>query len=134
MVQVREQSYLRDDGSVDGERWLAQLPVAERLSEADAAQLRGALRVLRDSSALPGRDSSDWAREADCERAGLETAQILAELEVDRDCLIAGLLYRAVREERLKPAAIERALRRARRQAAARRSAHGGDLRPAQSQ
>jgi GTP pyrophosphokinase len=106
MVQVREQSYLRDDGSVDGERWLAQLPVAERLSEADAAQLRGALRVLRDSSALPGRDSRDWARESDCERAGLETAQILAELEVDRDCLIAGLLYRAVREERLKPAAI----------------------------
>jgi hypothetical protein len=68
--------------------------------------LRGALRVLRDSSALPGRDSRDWARESNCERAGLETAQILAELEVDRDCLIAGLLYRAVREERLKPAAI----------------------------
>ena len=30
-----------------------------------------------------------------------DTAQVLAELHVDIDCLIAGLLYRAVREERL---------------------------------
>ncbi|HBO14218.1 MAG TPA: GTP diphosphokinase, partial [Halieaceae bacterium] len=51
--------------------------------------------------ARPGLDLDDWCAESDCLLAGLETAQILAELQVSADCLIAGLLYRAVREERL---------------------------------
>ncbi|HEY6131313.1 MAG TPA: GTP diphosphokinase, partial [Halioglobus sp.] len=43
----------------------------------------------------------DWARESNCFIAGLDIALILADLHVDLDCLLAAILYRAVREGRL---------------------------------
>lgn len=39
--------------------------------------------------------------ESDCFTAGLDIAVILAELQVGCDCLAAGVVYRAVREQRL---------------------------------
>jgi GTP pyrophosphokinase len=107
VVQVREQSYLRSDGSVDADRWLCQLPVATPLAPTEEARLRQGLATLHAAAQRPGRDLEDWSREANCEAAGIETAQILAELRAGTDCLIAGLLYRAVREERLPVAEIE---------------------------
>ena len=102
MVRVREQSYLHDDGSVDADRWLAQLPLSPSLATGDEGRLRKGLVTLHEAATRPGRDLEDWARGGNCETAGVETAQILAELRVGVDCVIAGLLYRAVREERLK--------------------------------
>lgn len=99
MVQVREQAYLGADGRVDIQSWLGQLPVA--LEEADAARLQAALRSAEDAVRRPGLDLDDWCARSNCLLAGLETTQILAELQVSVDCLIAGMLYRAVREERL---------------------------------
>ncbi len=107
MVRVREQSYLDSQGSVDVDVWLEQLPLLPTLSDADAQRLREALDTLHRAAAMPGRDLGDWARESNCEWAGVETAQILAELRVGFDCLIAGLLYRAVREERLSLESVE---------------------------
>jgi GTP pyrophosphokinase len=101
MVHVREQSYLDSDGSVHVERWLDQLPFASTLSEADTKRLHRAAVILNEARTAPGKDICDWARDSNCELAGVESAQILAELRVDADCLISGLLYRAVREERL---------------------------------
>jgi GTP pyrophosphokinase len=51
---------------------------------------------------LPGQDSGDWAQETNCFVAGLEIALILAELQVGLDCMLAGILYRAVREQRVQ--------------------------------
>ncbi|EAQ99364.1 GTP diphosphokinase [Congregibacter litoralis] len=101
MVRVREQSYFSSDGVVDGEAWLAQLPQASALSERSTDRLRTALEVLHEASQTPAIDTRDWPRDPNCEWAGIESAQILAELRVGVDCLIAGLLYRAVREQRL---------------------------------
>ncbi|MFT4873671.1 HD domain-containing protein, partial [Congregibacter sp.] len=101
MVQVREQSYFSSDGAVDPQAWLDQLPEAEALSKVSAERLRDALDALHDAAQIPGIDTGDWARDSNCEWAGIESAQILAELRVGANCLIAGLLYRAVREQRL---------------------------------
>lgn len=101
MVRVREQSYFSSDGVVDAPAWLEQLPVREALSEVSAERLGDALDALHEAAQIPGVDTGDWAREANCEWAGIESAQILAELRVSVDCLIAGLLYRAVREQRI---------------------------------
>ena len=101
MVQVRRQSYRGSDGSVDVANWLAQLPLRSPLEQRDEERLRAAVALLADAATRPGRDLEDWARQANCEWAGVETAQILAELRVGIDCLLAGILYRAVREERL---------------------------------
>ncbi|MEE4278019.1 MAG: GTP diphosphokinase [Halieaceae bacterium] len=107
MVRVREQPYLNCDGQVDADRWLAQLPVASPLAVEEESRLRQALLTLRAAAAREGRDLTDWARAANCEAAGVETAQILAELRVGSDCLLAGLLYRAVREERISLKEVE---------------------------
>jgi GTP pyrophosphokinase len=107
MVQVRESAYLRTDGSVDADRWLHQLPLHAPLDAADENRLRQGLATLHTSAQQPGLDLKDWAASANCEVAGVETAQILAELRVGTDCLLAGLLYRAVREERLTVAEVE---------------------------
>ena len=99
MVQVREQSHIDDAGSINLERWLQQMPQA--LDEKDTERLLRACHLAREALSASGRDSGDWARESDCFVAGLDMAHILAELHVGLDCLIAGVLYRAVREERL---------------------------------
>jgi GTP pyrophosphokinase len=99
MVQVRKQSHLTDSGSIDLEQWLEDLPVA--FDDAELERLRNACNLVLGARELKGLDVTDWSRDPDCFLAGLEIAQILAELHVGTDCLIAGILYRAVREERL---------------------------------
>ncbi|QIB64476.1 GTP diphosphokinase [Kineobactrum salinum] len=99
MVRVREQSHLSANGEINLDRWLAQLPVIH--SEEEQAVLLEACCLAREAGTVSGRDLPDWARESDCFVTGLDIAQILAELHVDTQCLVAGVLYRAVREERL---------------------------------
>ena len=105
MVQVRDQSHLGPAGRVDLEQWLENLPV--ELSEAESSRLLSACRMSRDALDVPGVDSEDWALEQNCFTAGLDIALILAELQVGSDCLIAGILYRAVREQRLSLEVVE---------------------------
>ncbi len=99
MVQVREQSYLGADGEINVDSWLQQLPVP--LEKADAERIQAACQRVRQVQQRSGVDPGDWARESDCLPVGLDIAYILAELHVGTDCLVAGILYRSVREERL---------------------------------
>ena len=100
MVQVREQGHRSATGDVDLERWLAVLPTSFS-SEEQETLLRAARAVIAVES-QPAQDTRDWSRDMDCVAAGLDVAQILAELHVGADCLVAGILYRAVREQRLE--------------------------------
>ncbi|MFT4823621.1 MAG: GTP pyrophosphokinase [Halioglobus sp.] len=99
MVQIRQQTHINDAGDIDLERWLEQLnisiegPERSRLLEACHLAL-----YVRDN---PGLDLPDWSRQSDCFAAGLDIAQILADLHVGTDALIAGILYRAVREDKV---------------------------------
>jgi GTP pyrophosphokinase len=106
MVQVRKQSHISDSGDIDLERWLLQLP--EPFQRGDLDRLRDACHVALDAKNVAGLDVTDWSSEPDCFTAGLDIAQILADLHVDTDCLVAGILYRAVREERLKLAQVQK--------------------------
>ena len=99
MVQVREQSHIDDTGDINLERWLQQLPL--ELDSADTETLLAACHKAQTALQAPGEDVRDWARQSDCFVAGLDMALILAELHVGLDCLVAGILYRAVREQRL---------------------------------
>ena len=105
MVQVRDQSHLRPGGEVDLDQWLQRLPV--QLQASEQARLLGACRLVETVRQQPGVDAGDWAREMDCFTAGLDTAVILAELQVGCECLVAGMLYRALREQRLTPEQVE---------------------------
>lgn len=101
MVQVREQSHVNAAGDIDLELWLRQLPLV--LDDTDVSRLLAACAMARQAQQLPGQDSGDWAQETNCFVAGLDIALILAELQVGLDCMLAGILYRAVREQRLQP-------------------------------
>jgi GTP pyrophosphokinase len=105
VVQVREQSYIGADGEIDLQSWLQQLPV--QLAETDADRVLSACQRVQQSLQTEGVDTGDWARKSDCLPVGLDIAHILAELHVGTDCLLAGILYRPVREERLSLEAVE---------------------------
>ena len=100
MVQVRQQALVDDRGEIDFERWLDQLPV--ELDEPGREILLDACHLVQRAQRLPARDTGDWAVNANCLVAGLDIAFILADLHVDLNCMLAGILYRAVREGRLQ--------------------------------
>lgn len=106
MVQVRQQSHIDAQGDVDLDIWLEQLPL--ELSASDRQSLLNACYLTRRATFSQGTDSGDWARETDCFNAGLDIALILAELQVDLDCILAGIFYRAVREQRIELAQVEK--------------------------
>jgi GTP pyrophosphokinase len=101
MVQVRQQTLIDAQGAIDLNQWLEQLPLV--LESDDRIRLQLACELVQHAQQLPAADAGDWARESNCLIAGLDMTIILADLHVDLDCLLAGVLYRAVREGRLNP-------------------------------
>ena len=99
MVQVRQQAHITPSGDIDLERWLQQLPLS--LADVDARLLLQACHMAQAAMDIPGVDSGDWTVDQNCFVAGLDMAMILAELQVGFDCLVAGILYRAVLEQRV---------------------------------
>ncbi|WP_339339291.1 GTP diphosphokinase [uncultured Oceanicoccus sp.] len=105
MVTVRKQQPEKADGSVDIEQWLARLPVDAGF---DTQLLKTACETsyAAEQKAFAISDKA-WDERTSSFRIGLEMAEILADLHLDQPTLIAAILYRAVREEKLSLAAIE---------------------------
>ena len=101
MVKVRQEHPENADGSVNIEQWLQRLPVP---SGTDLSRLAKACELSRDAE-LRSRELSEnaWSGSVSCFRTGLEMAEILAELHLDQETLVAAILYRAVRENKLFP-------------------------------
>ncbi len=100
MVQVRKQlPQTAQAEDIDLPEWVAHL--ATSLDEEDSGILLRACQRVQQLGETEGVDTQDWASESDCFVAGLDIALILAELHVGVVCLVAGVLYRAVREERI---------------------------------
>ena len=92
MVKVREDYPQLADGRVDLTRWIERLPIDRSI--VDQAALLKAFELAEQCAQCPGavRDSLPTA---------LEMVEILADLHLDQDSLIAAALFRAVREEQL---------------------------------
>jgi GTP pyrophosphokinase len=99
MVQVRKHVQVDDTGGIDLQQWLQQLPIP--IDPGDSERVLEACQWARRAKAVPASDAGCWAREADCFSAGLDIGLILSELHVGAECLVAGILYRAVRESRI---------------------------------
>ena len=101
MVKVRQDRPLAEDGHVDLLAWVdalgqrAHVPHPERLvAAAELAQRAEAAGRI-------------WASGDSGFEMGLEMADMLADLRVDEDGLVAAVLYRVVREEQLPLAEVE---------------------------
>jgi GTP pyrophosphokinase len=105
VVQVREHSYVNAAGDADLNRWIAQLSISP--TEEEIVRIIEACELVRAAGQNPSNEIADWAQQSDCFLAGLDIAHLLADLHVDCDCLIAGILYRSVREGRIGAEQVE---------------------------
>ncbi len=105
MVKVRQDRPLAEDGNVDFHAWVEasrrriHLPHPERLV--------AACERARDAERVANEQGRRWASGESSFEMGLEMADMLADLGVDEDGLIAAVLYRAVREGKLKLEEVE---------------------------
>lgn len=106
MVKVREDYPQKPDGSVDLDAWLAR--VQRQVDLYQPQELKRACefaeRIDREKTA---RDHV-WSARSSSFLTGLAMADILADLRLDQESLIAAVLYRSVREGKLSQAQVEK--------------------------
>ncbi len=105
MVKVREDFPLLDNGRVDVESWIARLSINDQVI--DRKELQRALAVAEQCAALPALAQTPQVQGMSGFYTALEMVEILADLHLDQDSLIAATLFRAARESRLTLATIE---------------------------
>ncbi len=99
MVKVREDYPSHSDGSVDLDSWMARIAAQVELHDADQllSACQYAERVDREAKA----QHNVWSSRTSSFLTGLAMADILAELHLDQDSLMAAVLYRSVREGKI---------------------------------
>lgn len=96
MVQVRAHQPINTDGSINLEAWLDHAVSVDPALDREA--LKAACEFARESEQQDNAAKNLWAEGTSSFRTGLEIAEILADLKLDQDSLIAAVLYRGVRE------------------------------------
>lgn len=97
MVKVRDDHPLLHDGSLDVDRWMECTQQSQDVN--DPETLRRALLAAKELSDEAIANRTYWS--IDSVQMGIEMAQILLDLRLDTDSIVAAVLYRAVREGRM---------------------------------
>ncbi|MFT7403128.1 GTP diphosphokinase [Zhongshania sp.] len=105
MVKVREDFPLLGNGNVDIAAWIARLPVDRQVIH--TADLQRAFEVAENCAANSASLVQGKVDYFSSFYTALEMVEILADLHLDQDSLIAATLFRAVREDRLSIAELE---------------------------
>ncbi|TVP89956.1 MAG: GTP diphosphokinase [Pseudomonadaceae bacterium] len=98
MVQVRADHPTRHDGSVDIDVWLER--IQSRVPLTSPAVLLEACEWARELEQAAIAAENIWSDNASSYLTGLEMAEILTDLKLDQDSLVAAVIYRAVRERK----------------------------------
>ena len=96
MVQVRVHQPVNTDGSINLEAWLDHVVSVD--SALDRAALKEACEFAHEVEKKGNPAKHSWADGTSSFQAGLEIAEILADLKLDQDSLVAAVIYRSVRE------------------------------------
>ncbi|KUM44581.1 GTP diphosphokinase [Pseudomonas sp. EpS/L25] len=96
MVQVRAHQPVNVDGSINLHAWLDHIQSVD--PNLDREALLDACGFARSAEENSGQIEHTWAEGTSSFHTGLEMAEILADLKLDQDSLIAAIVYRAVRE------------------------------------
>ncbi len=106
MVKVREDHPVHEDGTVDLDLWLLRLQ--QQVEIDDIEQVRHACEMAKQVLNQSEPQDDAWSgRLSGSYLTGLEMAQILAELQQDQESIVAAILYRSVREDKLKLDTVE---------------------------
>jgi GTP pyrophosphokinase len=99
MVKVRE-DYIEDFGGEAAiDQWISKVSAITGLG--DIEEVKRACRISLAIETKSVQEDRVWAKEHNSFIIGLEMAQILVELELDQQAIIAAILYRAVREGKM---------------------------------
>lgn len=102
MVKVREDRPTGPDGKFDIEAWTNRLLAVAQLDPKAAVEpVRAATQLAETVEHRPGDHLTGWGEGYSSYSAGLEMAEILADLRLDCETLVAAILYRSVREKKL---------------------------------
>ena len=99
MVQVRAHQPINTDGSINLDAWLDHIVSVDLVLDREA--MKEACEFARQAEQKDNAGKSHWAEGTSCFQTGLEIAEILADLKLDQDSLIAAVIYRGVREGRI---------------------------------
>src|SRR5688572_413348 len=101
MVKVREDRPVTAEGQFDIDAWTERLLLTAQLDATAGELVRAACLLAAEVESLPGDQLTGWGEGYSSYFAGLEMAEILADLHLDCDTLVAAVLYRSVREKKL---------------------------------
>jgi GTP pyrophosphokinase len=107
MVKVRLDHPTTADGQVDVDAWIERIMSHHQLGNDAVPPLKKAFNVAREAEQNANAKGNVWTEGHSSFLSGLEMAEILAELQLDLDSLIAAVLYRAVRENKLSIEEVE---------------------------
>ncbi|AWM81193.1 GTP diphosphokinase [Gammaproteobacteria bacterium ESL0073] len=96
MVQVKAHQSINEDGSINLDTWLEH--INSMVSDLDIDALREACEYVNHAANTGTPSHKSWNDDTSCFHDGLDIAEILADLNLDQETLIAAVLYRAVRE------------------------------------
>jgi GTP pyrophosphokinase len=105
MVQIREKHAFNADGSIQFAEWIASLQRSGVALNAEA--IKQACDVSWHAHQKTDAPQNAWFEKSSSYTTGLDMAEILVELHLDNDAVIAAILYRSVRESRLSLAELE---------------------------
>ncbi len=101
MVKVREDHPVSADGSVDIEQWTLRIQAMANLPERALQPLARACQLSRSAEQEAIAVENIWAEGASSFRTGLEMTEMLADLRLNEETLVAAILYRTVREHKV---------------------------------
>lgn len=108
MVKVREERPRLSGGALDTSSWISKICSVGELPLDRADIITKACNLSAKVEPLPGDSLTGWGQGYSSFSAGLEMAEILAELKLDCETLVAAILYRSVREAKVAIEEVER--------------------------
>ena len=105
MVQVRAQQPINTDGSINLDAWLDHALSVDPALDREA--LKSACEFAREAEQQANAAQNLWTEGTSSFRVGLEIAEILADLKLDQDSLVAAVIYRGVREGKISLATVQ---------------------------
>ena len=108
MVQVRAEHPVNQDGTVNIDVWIERMQ--QRVPLPEPHILKQACEWAAELERASSETEHRWVNGASSYRTGLEMAEILADLKLDQDSLVAAVIYRAVREHKTDLAEVGRRL------------------------
>jgi GTP pyrophosphokinase len=100
MVKVRADYPLTDSGDIDITQWAQRITAVAGGNDFARQQLVTAALMSQEAEANAVGDNL-WSAHASSFLTGLEMADILAELQLDQEALVAAVVYRGVREHKI---------------------------------